>query len=230
MGSLDRALIAHLEKDGERFEIYVDPDEAFKYRMGESKDVRRVLIVDEIFRDARKGERHDTETLKKTFNTTDPYKIAEEILSRGDVPFTTEQKKKMAEQKLNKIIDIIVRESIDPRTNAPHPRLRIENAIKKLKVHVDPFKPAEAQVDVVVNKLRTELPITFKRLKIAVRVPPEYAQKMYGVLKEYNIKKEEWSSRGELIVIVEIPAGIQGEFYDVINKRTHGHVETRIIE
>lgn len=230
MVSLDKALIAHINRGGERFEIYVDPDEALKYRTGESRDIKKVLVTDEVFKDIRKGERHSTETLTRIFGTTDAYSIAEEILHNGVVPFTTEQKKRLSEQKLNKIIDIIVQGAIDPRTNAPHPRLRIENAIKKIKVRIDPFRDAESQVDNVVDALRTELPIKFKTIKIAVKVPAENAQRVYGILRGYNMQKEEWTSKGELVVLIEIPAGVQTEFYDRINKATHGNVETRIVE
>jgi len=67
-------------------------------------------------------------------------------------------------------------------------------------------------------------------VRIAVRVPAEYAPRAFGTLKEYNIQREEWQANGSLIVIIEMPAGLQGEFYDKINKITAGAVETKIVK
>jgi ribosome maturation protein SDO1 len=43
------------------------------------------------------------------------------------------------------------------------------------------------------------------------------------------MEKEEWQKDGSWICIVRIPAGIQGEFYDLINRITKGHGEVRIL-
>ncbi|MEO0249350.1 MAG: SBDS family ribosome assembly factor, partial [candidate division WOR-3 bacterium] len=52
----------------------------------------------------------------------------------------------------------------------------------------------------------------------------------YGTLKSYGIKKEQWLGDGSLIVLIEIPAGMQGEVFDKLNKLTSGHVETKKME
>jgi len=230
MVSLDKAITARLETHGERFEILVDPDLAYLFKTGRKSDLTNLLAVEEIFTDARKGERPTTEALKKAFGTTDVMKIAEIILQKGEVQLTTEQRKKMMEERRKKIVSILARECVDPRTGAPHPPQRIEKAMEESKIHIDPFKDAEAQLDEVMNSLRVILPIKFERVKIAVRIPAEYAPRAYGTLKEYNLQNEEWQQNGSLIAVVEMPAGLQGEFYDKINRITSGNVETKIIK
>jgi len=228
--SLDKALVAHYDKDNTRFEIFVDAEKAHEFKEGKLKEVRKVLAAEEIYKDAKKGERHTDEVLIKAFGTTDPLEIAKQIINLGNVPITTKLRKKLVEEKTNKIITIILKGSIDPRTKAPHTRVRVENALEQVKVHVDPFKSAEIQVDSVVNTLKPVLPIVFKTIQIAVKVPPEYAQRGYGLLKEFGIKKEQWTNTGSLVVVIEIPAGIQMEFYDKINSFTHGNVETKVLQ
>ena len=230
MVSLDKAITARLETHGEKFEILVDPDLAYLFKTGRKSDLTNLLAVEEIFTDARKGERPTTEALKKAFGTTDVMKIAEIILQKGEVQLTTEQRKKMMEERRKKIVSILARECVDPRTGAPHPPQRIEKAMEESKIHIDPFKDAEAQLDEVMNSLRVILPIKFERVKIAVRIPAEYAPRAYGTLKEYNLQNEEWQQNGSLIAVVEMPAGLQGEFYDKINRITSGNVETKIIK
>jgi ribosome maturation protein SDO1 len=230
MVSLDKAITARLETHGEKFEILVDPDLAYLFKIGNKKDTLNMMVVEEIFTDARKAERPTAESLKKAFGTTDIMKIAEIIIRKGDVQLTTEQRKTMAEEKRRKIVAILARECVDPRTGAPHPPQSIEKAMEESKVHIDPFKDAETQLNEVVDALRPILPMKFEKVKIAVRVPAEYAPRAFGTLKEYNIQKEEWQSNGNLIVVVEMPAGLQGEFYDKINKITAGNVETKILK
>ncbi|MEM2974593.1 MAG: ribosome assembly factor SBDS, partial [Candidatus Micrarchaeia archaeon] len=148
-------------------------------------------------------------------------------LLEGEVPLTTEQRHQMLEEKRKKIISILVRECIDPRTGAPHPPQRIEKALEEAKVRIDPFKPAESQLDDVIAPLRPILPLKFEKARLAVKVPADISQKCYGMLKEYNIQKEEWASDGSLIVVVEIPAGIQPEFFDRVNRMTSGRAQIK---
>jgi len=230
MANLDTAVIARYEFAGERFELFVDPDMALLYKTGQKKDLINMLIVEEVFKDARKGERHTDAALKKAFQTNDVMKITEIILKKGEVPLTTEQKKRLLQEKTKKIVAIISREGINPQTGAPHPPQRIEKAMDEARVHVDEFKDAESQVENVLKELRVLLPIKFERLKVAIRLPPEHAARAYGALKEHKIIQEEWQKDGSLIAVVEIPAGDQGDFYGHLNKLTGGTAETRIVK
>lgn len=230
MSSLENAITAHIDIYGKRFEILVDPDLAWLYRTGKKADMLNILVVDEIFENARKGERHKEEDLRKAFGTTDATEIASQILERGEIQLTTEQKRKLLEEKRKKIVAILARECIDPRTGAPHPPQRIEKAMEEARVGVDAFKDAEAQIDAVLKELRPLLPLKFEKVRVAVRVPAEFAPKAYGALKEYGIKQEEWQSDGGIIVVVEMPAGMQADFYDRINKITGGNVQTKIVK
>ena len=43
------------------------------------------------------------------------------------------------------------------------------------------------------------------------------------------MKKEEWD-RGDLMSLIEIPAGVQDEFYSKLNSLTHGEVKIKLME
>ncbi len=229
MVTLDKAIIASYDKGGHHFELYVDPDAAQAYREGRKPDLKNILVADEIYTDARKGERAKSEPIQKAFGTTDPMKILEVVLKNGTIHLTTEQRRKKVEETKKKIIAILVRESIDPRTNAPHTQIRIENALEQIKITIDPFKDPREQLPDIVKELRPLLPLKFDKVRIAVKIPATFAQKSYGVLKNYGITKEEWASDGSLVAVVEIFGGLQGEFFDRINKLTGGSVETKIL-
>ncbi len=227
MSQIENTLVARLEKNGERFEVLIDPKKGPEWKAGRKPDFENVLLVEEIFKDANKGERQTAAALTKTFASTDPVAIAQRILKEGELQVTTEQKRKMLEEKRLKVIALIARNCMDPKAKAPHPPARIERALEEARYRFDPFKSAEEQVDAAVESIREIIPISFEKMKVAVKIPAEHAARGYGALKEYSIQREEWGNDGSLMAVVEIPAGIQGEFYNHLNKLTGGSVQTK---
>ncbi len=230
MGDLSNSIVGRIVKGGEKFEVLLEKKKAYDYIEGRNKDLTNILVAEEVFKDSRKGERHTSSSLQKAFGTTDVYEIAKIILEKGEVQLTTEQKKKMQQEKLRKIISLIVSNCIDVRTKAPVTEKRVELALEEVKFHVDPFKPAEQQMEELLQKLKLVLPLKVEKVEIAIKIPAQYAVKSYGFIKSYTIKKEEWAGDGSLIVLIELPAGLQGEFYDKINRLTHGEAQTKVIE
>jgi len=229
MTSLDKAILATYDKEGKHFEIYVDPEAAYAFIEKRKPDLKNILVSDEVYEDARKGEKAKPSEIQKAFGSTDIINILEFILKHGEVQLKTEQRRKKVEEKRKQIIAILLREAIDPRTNTPHTQMRLENAIEQTKFHVDPFKDPREQIDGLVKELRPLLPLKFEKVRIAVRVPAQFSNKCYGTLKSYGIQKEEWGSNGDLLVVVEIFGGMQGEFFDKLNKMTGGNIETKVL-
>jgi ribosome maturation protein SDO1 len=229
MTTLDRAIIASYEKEGKRFELFVDPDAAYAFVERRKPDVKNILVAEEIYEDAKKGEKAKASDVQKVFGTSDILAILEFVLRNGEVQLTTEQRRKKVEEKRKQVVAILLREAIDPRTKAPHTQLRLEQAMEQARIHIDPFKDPREQMEEVVKELRPILPMKFEKMKIAVKVPAPFAHKCYGTLKNYGIEREQWLNSGELVVVVEIFGGLQGEFYDKLNKLTAGQVETKVL-
>lgn len=222
--------LARLTISGEKFEIMVNPDKALSYKLGKQVPLSQILVYDVIFRDVGKGEKASEEKLKKIFGTTDPVKIAKIILDKGEVQLTTEQRRKLIEDKRKQIINFISRHCVDPKTNLPHPPLRIERALSQAKIPIDPFKDAEEQAKNVIQALQPILPLKISSVSIEVKIPPQYASASYGTLKSYgSIKREQWLSDGSLLAIVEIPAGLQTSFLEKLGSITKGNVQSRLV-
>jgi ribosome maturation protein SDO1 len=103
--------------------------------------------------------------------------------------------------------------------------------MEEARVKIDLFKPAEEQVPDVLKVLRPLIPIKFEKKEVAVKVPPQYAGRAAGEVKHYGeVKKEEWQKDGSWICVLELPAGIVEEFFDMLNQATHGDVETKILK
>ena len=222
---------AKLKTHGQVFEIVVDPDLAIAYKQGKKDlDKREVLKAQEIFADANKGLMASETEVEKVFGTTEPLEVAEQILQKGDIQLTSDYREKVRQEKKNKILDTIHRNGVDPRNNSPHPRQRLENAFHEANIHIDEFKKARDQVDEIVKKLTPILPISFEKKQIEVKVDSQHATRLYGRIQSMaKIKKEEWLNDGSWFAIVEIPAGLQDDFFDELNKETHGEVETKIL-
>ena len=197
MTSLDKAIIAFYEKGGSRFELYVDPDAAYAYLEKRKPDLKNILVAEEIYSDAKKGERAKATDVQKVFGTSDITNILEFILKNGEVQLTTEQRRKKVEERRKQVIAILLREAIDPRTNAPHTQIRIENVFEEARIHIDPFKDPREQLEDIVKELRPILPMKFEKLRIAIKIPAAFAQKCYGTVKNYGMQKEEWTKAGD---------------------------------
>jgi ribosome maturation protein SDO1 len=229
--SLDKAVIARFHKGEDHFEILVDPHAAERLIEGKEVDVLSSLAIDAIFKDSKKGTHAAQESLEKVFGTDDVETIVKEIILKGDIQLTTEQRHEMQEQKRKRIVDIIVKNAMDPQTKMPHPRKRIELAIEEAGVHIDPFKPVDDQVKIVVEALRSIVPIAMEQVKISVKIPSLYIGKAYGVARGFGVlEREDWQSDGSWVGIVRIPAGMQTDFYNRLNDVTKGNVETRILK
>ncbi len=189
------------------------------------------LVIDTIFKNAHKGTRATDESMKKIFNTTDPVEIAKTIVLKGEVQLTTEQRHIMQQAKRKAIIEHIARNAINPQTGAPHPPARIDAAMEEARVHVDPFKPVEVQVKGVVDALRPLLPIRFDTVRIATHLSGEdYGRCYEDVVHFGKLLKDEWQKDGSWIGVVEMPAGMQGEYLDRLNAKTRGNVQTKILK
>lgn len=231
MISLDKAVIARLQKEEDHFEILVDPKIAEQLIEGKEVDILSSLAIDTVFKDSKKGTHAPQESLQKHFGTDDVEMIAKEIILRGEIQLTTEQRHEMQEQKRKRVVDVIVKNAMDPKTKAPHPRQRIELAMDEAGVHIDPFKPVDQQVKIAVDALRPIVPISMEQVRISVKISPQYIGKAYGIARNYGVlEREDWQSDGSWIGIVKIPAGMQTDFYDKLNDVTKGNVETRILK
>ena len=217
--------------EGEKFEIMVKPDPALEYKMGKKKDLSAVLVSDEIYTDSGKGTRPSSEKLLKAFKTEDQTEIAEIIMQKGDLNLTTDQRRKMVEEKKKQIVTFIAKTYVDPKTHLPHPPLRIEQAMKDGRVSVDPQKNVEEQVQDIVEKLRSIIALKTESLQLEITIPAQFASQSYAVLKSVgSLKSEEWQNNGSLKAILEIPAAARPNVIDRLGSITKGSASVEVIQ
>jgi len=233
MVNIDEAIIARLESYGELFEILVDPDLAADFRNPDKDSIaiEDVLAVEEIFKDAKKGDKASEDSMKKVFENTDTLDVASSILINGHIQLTAKQKREMQEEKRRMVVNKIARESINPQTGLPHPVNRIENAMEEAKVKIDPFKSTDEQVKIALKAIKVKIPIRFEKVRMAVRLPGNVAGNAYSSISHFGeIINEEWQQDGSWIAIIEMAGGLQNRFDLKMNELSGGKAETKLIK
>ena len=222
MVSLDDAVIARLEKGGNRYEILVDPDLVAEWKINpEQVSFEDMLATDEVWSDVKAGDRPTSDALENIFGTTDLHSCVERILIDGSIQLTTAQRKKMVDDKRKQIIHAIATTATDPHARGPHPPTRIENALSEARFSVDPFLSVERQVQDAVDAIRALIPLQFITVRLAFRIQGKDYGGVNQLLRD-SIQKEEWLSDGSWVCVVECPGGMKSDLISRVSKRSSG--------
>lgn len=230
MVSLEDSVTARFETGGNRFEILIDPEAAQLYKEGQDIDWEEAIAADGIWSDSAKGERAPDILVNNTFNSLDLISIYKKILDDGNIQLTSQQKKEMVEQKRKQIISHIAANAMNPQTGGPHPPQRIENALKEVKYTVDPMEPLETQIKKIIKQIKVLIPISFDKIRIAIKINAIYVGKCYGQISGLgNIESEEYQKDGSWIGIIEMAAASQVKLEDILGSITKGTAEIKAL-
>ena len=230
MVSLEDAVIARYETGGNRFEILIDPKAAQSYSEGDEIDWEDAIAADGIWNDSAKGERAPDLIVNNTFETTDLIDIYKKILADGTIQLTSQQRKEMVEQKRKRIVAHIVANAMNPQTGGPHPPQRIENAIDEVRYSVDPMETMDKQVEKIIKLIKTLIPISFEKIRVAVKIQAIYVGKCYGQITSLSkIESEEYQKDGSWIGMLEMSAASFAKLEDALGSLTKGTAETKML-
>lgn len=217
---------ARIKVKGKQFEISVDLDEALKVKAGKG-NVSAALNMPNIYTDLKKGFAASEAELNAAFDTEDIYKIAQMIMVKGEIQKNQEFRDAEREKKIKQVVDLVLRNAVDQH-GRPYTEDRLRKAISEVHFNFD-ARPAEAQMPELITKLATIIPIRVETKKIKLTIPARFSAQVYGLLKDYK-ESEEWLSNGDLQVIMNIPSGLQIDFYDKLNAITRGAVVSQEVK
>jgi ribosome maturation protein SDO1 len=220
---------AWMKKNGEHFEVVIDPDKALEFKRTKgATEIRECLHAERIFSDAKRGLHANDGQLQQVFGTADPLVIARKLLLEGELQLTAEHRARIREAKRNAILTRIKTYAVDPTTGLPHPQKRLELAMEEAKIRIDDNKDPESQITEIVRKLQPIIPIRLETVTVQIQLPPPFGQKLYGDIQRFGtLKKTEWLPDGGLLAWLELPAGLQQDLLDDLSKRTHGAAEMK---
>jgi ribosome maturation protein SDO1 len=217
---------ARIKVKNKHFEIDVDLDEALKVRTGKG-NIMSALITPQVFYDLKKGLKASKADLLEAFGTEDAYEIAKKIISSGEIQKTQEFRDEQRDMKVKRAVNLILKNAVD-QFNRPYTEDRIKRAIDEVHYNFD-SRPADQQIPDIIAKLQTVLPIKLQIKRVKLVVPAQYTGQVYGLLKDYK-ESEDWLANGNLQVVLNIPAGMQLDFYDKLNSITHGAVQSEELQ
>jgi len=224
-------IIAKYDSKGKHFEILVDPNLAFQYKETGKPSIEEVVKSDFVYKDVRKGLKASPEDVRSVFGTEDLKAIAEKILKEGELQLTTEQRRKMLESKRKLIVNYISRNAVDPKTKLPIPPQRIEKAMEEARVGIDLYKSVEEQALAVVKSISRLIPIKIAKALLEVTIPAQHSSRAYNEAKSLGIThKVNWKDDGSVTIELEIPAGMQEDVIDKLNKITKGDVIVKVLK
>jgi len=211
--------------------VLVHPELALQVRQGEKVDFEQLVAVEQVFRDARRGEKASLEHAMKVLGAESLEDVVYRIIRKGEIQLTTEQRRRMQEQRRRQVVSYIAKHAINPQTGAPHPPQRIEKALEEARVNIDIHRSAEAQVPEVVKAIRRILPLKFEERKMAVKVPWSWVSRAQQVVMQYGKpEREEWLRDGSWVFAITLPAGAMEEMLRKLESVTKGEVEVRRLE
>ncbi len=230
MVSVDKAVIARISKAGKKFEVLVDPELALGFRGGKAVPPEELLAVEEVYEDVGKGLRAAAADLTKAFGTGNAKDVCLKIVKEGEVQLTTEQRRKMQEERERAVAAIISRQGVNPQTGAPHPVDRVLRAMEQAKARVSIERGAEEQVEGVLKVIQAVIPIKIEKVQVAIKIPAQYSGRGAGIVREFGSpQREEYSGDGSYMCVLELSAGMQQDLFGKLNSLTHGEVQVKQI-
>jgi ribosome maturation protein SDO1 len=226
----DHIIVARYQKGGQKFELVIDPEKAVLYRQGKAS-LGDAVRFPQVYTDAKKGEKAAESALKRSFDTDEFEKVADEILRKGDIPQSKNQREAEGAQIRARLIEMIHRSGVDPKTHAPHPNTRIDAAMNEAKVRIDINISADAQFQDVIKQLRPILPFKQEIHTLRVMVPVNCVGAALKIIKGTGrLLKEDWSGNGDLIATVEVPGGLSVDFQESLMAATHGKAAFTVLK
>ena len=220
--------VARLKTHGENFEVVIDPDNAIKFRKGDV-NITEALKAEKVYSDAHKGDLASETLMNEIFKSSDPLVVAERIIKYGELQLNDEYRDNLRKEKEKELAGMILKDGVDANTGEPITATRLSNALGHGKLIIDLFRTAEDQFQEILEQLKTVLPISFEKKVLDIRIPSDYAAKLYGyVSNKTKIIDESWLSDGAWSCKAEISPGELSELMDELKSKTHGDVEITV--
>lgn len=182
-------MLVRLKRGKTNFEVLTREGSVTKYREKALKSLDDVLVSgDDIFTNISKGEKASKEQLLAAFKTEDSRSVMEEIVTKGEVHLSANERKDMIAQKRAEIVAYINKNYIDAVKALPIPITRIENALDQIRPRIDLDQSAERQVAAMHDKLISVLPLRKGSASITgkVTVPHQFQGVASGIVRKHG--------------------------------------------
>ncbi|KAL7677656.1 hypothetical protein ACOME3_003897 [Neoechinorhynchus agilis] len=147
---LTNVAVVRLKKAGKRFEIACYKNKVVEFRDGIEKNIQEVLQTSNVFTNVSKGQLAKKDDLVSAFGTSDESSISLEILNKGELQVSEQERQSQYAEMFTQIARIVSEKCVEPQTQNHYPPTAIEKVMKQLHYNVNPTKNAKKQaLDVI---------------------------------------------------------------------------------
>jgi ribosome maturation protein SDO1 len=189
----------------EGFELLCKPNSISLFR--ENKIGRdKVLIIDEIFKNSKKGDRPNSSELEAIFGTSQLDSCITTMLEKGDYQISAEERKKKIDDKRDEIKNYIFTNYTD-ENGLPIPMTKVDAVLEEMKIKIDGDIPTDKQLKPILKKLPEIMRIKKRRGVHAVfKIKHQHAGKCHPIITINSaILSERYVSQGVIIEVNLLP-------------------------
>jgi ribosome maturation protein SDO1 len=117
---LTNVAYVRLHKKGKRFEIACYRNKVLNWRNKIETDLNEVLQIDTIFSNVSKGMLASSKDMLDVFGTTDQKLICKEILDKGELQVSEQERGALFEIVFRDVASTIADKTINPENNRPY--------------------------------------------------------------------------------------------------------------
>lgn len=222
------AIVRH-KKGGKRFELACYRNKVMGWRSKVETDIDEVVQIDTIFTNVSKGQAAKKADLIKAYGTDDQAKIVLEILAKGQLQVSKEEREQKQEATYTEVAKMVAERCINPDTKKPYTIAQIERAMKDLHVSIRPEHSSKKQALGVIRTLKDSIPIERAQLMIRIQLPQPQAKAIKtAIAPMVTIESEEWD--GDLELVCSIDPGQYRAASELIQQQSKGKGVVEIIE
>ena len=120
-------------------EILCHPETVIKYRQKKLPLSKVLITEDNIYKNVKKGDIASDSDIKKALQKDDITltQAFEILLEKGDFQMTTKERQELTLQRRLRLVEYFHENFLDPKTNGPHPKTRIDAAFEQIKAKIN---------------------------------------------------------------------------------------------
>lgn len=215
-----------MRKGGKRFELACYRNKIVEWRKKVETNLDEVLQIDTIFTNTSRGEVAKDADLKKAFKTDDKSKIILDMLAKGEVQISKEERQSQQSASHSEIAKMVVERCINPESKKPYTIAQIEREMNAIHFSVKPEMSSKRQALMVIAELKKTIPIERASLRIKIVLPKQQAKSIkQNISTLLTVENEEWVGDLELVCKIE-----PGNFRGVKQKVDEGSRGKGIVE
>lgn len=183
---LTNVAYVRLTRKGKRFEIACYRNKVLNWRNKIEQDINEVLQVASVFTNVSKGTHASGKDLLEAFGTSDHTKVCEEILERGDLQVSEQEREAMLESTFRDVASLVCEMTINPENGRQYSLSMIQNAMQQIHFSVKLSKSPKQQALDVIRKLRPVMSIVRAGMLLRIVVRGQDGSAIEDMLKLEN--------------------------------------------